>query len=395
MNFSKLTEYLDSLENVYGVPAFDCRITKKHQEVYRHMAGYSDYEHKLPVAKESLYRMFSLTKVITATAVMQMAERGKLNLYDELYKFLPEFEFMQVADDFPVGQKAGPRRWPTRETRCHLAHNSIRLIDLLTMTAGMSYDMQSEALMQMRYESNYHASTREVASAIAKMPLLYEPGTRWDYSLSHDVLGAVVEVVSGMSYGEYLRKYIFAPLGIEDFYFCLNQKSEERVCALYESDEENGIISPADMGRYTATFKITENCESGGGGLIGTTEAYSTVMDALCCGGIGANGERILSEKTVRLMSTNYITGQMKTDFDTFQKKGYGYGLGVRVLTDPETSLSPLGEFGWDGAGGGYTLVDPYHQISITYMQHVIGLTEVYEVVHPTIRDLVYEAMEI
>lgn len=391
MNFEKLTEYMDSLGEKYGIHAADIKITKDHQPIYRHMAGYSDYEDKIPLSENNLFRLYSATKVITMTAVLQLLERGKLALYDEVRKYLPEFDHMLVADHFEI---SFPTVWPTVRDKCHLAHNSIRIIDLMTMTAGLSYNTGAREFMEIKEASGNKASTREVVAQIAKMPLIYEPGTRWGYSLAHDVLAAVVEVVSGMRFSDYLNKNIFAPLGVKDFYFSCEGETKGRICALYRGVFGTDDIIPDD-GSMSEGFKLTDQYESGGAGLIGTVNAYSNVIDALCNGGVSADGTRILNDETVELFTREYTQGQMQKDFQTTGKAGYGYGLGVRVLTDQNASRSPVGEFGWDGAAGAYALIDPYNHISIFYVQHVMGFPKVYSEIHPVIRDLAYEAMEI
>lgn len=388
MSFDKLTEYINSLEERYGIRAADCKITKDYRVVFRHMIGYSDYDGKVPISDQDLYYLYSATKVITMIAILQLMEKKKLDLYDEVRKYLPEYSNMRVVDNFQV--KKFPIEWPAIDDPCHLAHNTIRIIDLMTMTAGLSYDIESEEILKVKRETNNQASTREVVAAIAKVPLIYEPRTRYAYSMGHDVLAAVIEVISGLSFGEYLRKNIFEPLGIKDFYFHIDDELNKRLSAQYAADFNTDKIEPVDkINRY----KLTDRYESGGAGLIGTVDAYSTVIEALCNGGVGANNRRILSEESIHLFSTNYTTGQMLEDFKASGKVGYGYGLGVRVLIDKEKSRSPLGEFGWDGAAGAYALIDPINHISIFYAQHVLGFPEVYHTIHPTIRDLAYEAL--
>ena len=323
------------------------------------------------------------------TAVLQLIERGKLSFYDEVSKYLPEYDRLLVADSFEMNF---PMVWPTREDKCHLSHNSIRIIDLMSMTAGLSYDTDSKEIMDIKKASGNRASTREVAAQIARMPLIYEPRTRWGYSLAHDVLAAVVEVVSGMRFFDYLNKNIFAPLEVKDFYFSWDGALSDRVCALYMGVFGTDDIVPDD-GIRSGSFKLTDNYESGGAGLVSTVNAYSVFIDALSSGGVSTNGERILNEETVNLFTREYTQGQMRKDFQMTGKTEYGYGLGVRVLTDKEASKSPLGEFGWDGAAGAYALVDTVNHISIFYAQHVMGFPRVYSEIHPRIRDLAYEAM--
>lgn len=392
MNFKKLTDYIDSLNKEYGIPAVDCKITKDHEVVYRHMTGYSDLENTASINKDTIFRLFSATKVITMTAVMQLIESGKLRFYDEVRDYLPEFDRMKVADEFKF---EFPIRWPKSTDKCHYAHNSIRIIDLMSMTAGLSYDTASKEQEEIREKSNNQASTREVIAEIAKMPLVYEPRTRFSYSLGHDVLAAVVEIVSGQKFSEYLNDNIFKPLGIKDFYFHWdgNKSLSDRICAMYMGVFGTDEIKPDD-GVMSGSFKITANYESGGAGLASTVDAYSIFIDALCNGGVGANGARILSDESVKMFTVPYTTGQMSEDFAITGKVGYEYGLGVRVLADDKASKSPIGEFGWDGAAGAYVLVDPINHISIFYAQHIMGFPKVYSEIHPKIRDIAYECMQ-
>ena len=391
MDFERLTAYMDSLKKEYGIPAADCKITKDHKVVYRHMTGCSDYENTTPINEKTIFRFFSATKLVTMTAVMQQIERGNLRLYDEVRQYLPEYNMMKVADTFNF---TFPLKWPTSSDPCHYAHSAIRIIDLMTMTAGMSYDTDSKEQREIREKSGGQASTREVVAELAKMPLVYEPGTRYSYGLCHDVLAAVVEVVSGKKYSEYLKENIFDPLGIKELYFHWDKDPAltDRVCALYQGVFGTDDIIP-DTGEMTAGFKITENYESGGAGLAGTVDSYSILIDALCNGGVGANGARILSEESVKMFSVPYTTGQMSKDFAVTGKVGYEYGLGVRVLVDDRASRSPIGEFGWDGAAGAYVLVDPVNHISIFYTQHIAGYPKAYSEIHPKIRDIAYECM--
>ncbi len=392
MNFDKLTQYLDSLYETYGIPATDLKITKNHEVVYRHMTGHTDLEKKTPVTNDTIFRLYSATKLITMTAVMQQIEKGNLTLYDEVSKFLPEFNKMSVVDNFTF---EFPITWPKSSDRCHHAHNTIRIIDLMSMTSGLTYDTKSQEIKDIKVKSDNQATTREVVSEIAKMPLAYEPRTRYLYSLGHDVLAAVVEVVSGQKYSEYLKDNIFSPLGIKDFYFHWEDDKDisSRICAMHTGVFGTDKIIPDD-GMFSDSFKFTKNYESGGAGLAGTVDAYSIFIDALSNGGVGACGTRILSEESIKMFTIPYTTGKMSEDFSFACKLGYEYGLGFRVLVDENASKSPVGEFGWDGAAGAYALIDPINNISIFYAQHVMGFLKVYQEIHPTIRDLAYESLK-
>jgi CubicO group peptidase (beta-lactamase class C family) len=179
-------------------------------------------------------------------------------------------------------------------------------------------------------------------------------------------------VWSGQKFGEYLKENIFIPLNMTNTFFGL-PKDEERLsrfAALYSYDKEGKV----ERSNLRCGYNLSEEYESGGAGLSSCPEDYATFLDALACGGVGKNGQRILSSDTVKLMSTNHLNKQQLEDFSKL-RIGYGYGLGVRTHMDPSISgsLSPVGEFGWDGAAGAFAMVDTENKISLTYFQHVHG----------------------
>ena len=388
MDFTKLGTYLNTLEETYGVHGLDCKVMKEHQTVYRYMTGHSDYALNVPVSENDLYEVYSCTKIITMTAVMQLVEQGKIGLYDELDRYLPEFSDMQIATDFILGD--WPFKWPTLASPLAPAKNKILIHDLMSMTAGLSYDVASEAIQEKKHATGNKAGTREMVAAIAHMPLLCEPGTRYSYSLGHDVLAAVVETVSGMTYGQYLKKYVFNPLAITEMYFRVPESEKHRISAQYMKDMNTGVITPFNE----MIFRLSDAYESGGAGLACTVDAYSMVLDALANDGVGATGARILKPESIRTVSKNWLTDQQLEDFKKSGKVGYGYGLGVRTLIDGASSKSPVGEFGWDGAAGAYALIDPINHISIFYAHEILGMLAAYSEIHPTIRDFVYEAVK-
>ncbi len=388
MNFDKLTKYLDSVSEIFGIPACGIQVTLGDEVVFRHTAGFRDAAGTEKAREDDLFRIFSCTKVMTMFAVMQLIEQNKLGLYDKLSDYLPAYKIMRVSDEFDFRH---PERMPKSTDRCHIAHNEIRIIDLMTMSAGMSYDMSSDVITEF-LAVNPEADTQELVSAMAKMPLLYEPGTRMRYSLAHDVLAAVIEVVSGEKYSDYLRNHLFGPLGTTDFYFLLDEDQVGRMSQAYEMDPLTGKKIPQE-GKLTSALRFSANYESGGGGMITTVDAYSKVVQAVANGGVGANGVRILSEDSVRLFTNRYTFGQLQEDFDRMEKPACSYGLGVYVVTDTDGLRTPAGVFGWDGAAGAYTMIDPFNKISITYMHHILGFPIVYQREHPVIREMVYEAL--
>lgn len=389
MEFSKLEKYLDNLEKDYGVPGYDLIVRKDHETVFRRMGGHSDYARTVPVGEKDLYIMYSATKVITMAAVMQLAEQGRIGLDDPVTKYLPEFAAMEVADHFVLNQ--WPPQIPTLADPHHPAKTPITLRMLMTMTAGLNYDIGSAEIVKLREETGGRATTRQMMAAIAKMPLLFEPGTHYSYSLGHDVMAAVIEVVTGQTFGEYLKEHIFDPLGVKDAYFHLDDALRSRLTAQYTADMETGEIRPAEQ---TCAYCLTDCYESGGAGLICTADAYETVMDALACGGVGKTGARILTPASLAKMAENQLPPAMLPDYQVPWRMEYGYGLGVRTLIRPEDSPTPRGEFGWDSAGGAYSLVDPVNHVSVLYAQEILGMIRSYSEIHPVLRNLIYEALK-
>ncbi len=388
MNFHLLEQYLDSLNEEYGIPGLDLIVTKDHETVYRHSAGHSDPEGKRPVGPKDFYLLYSCTKLITMTAMMQLIEQGKASLYDPVSRFLPEWEYMTVMN---ADYRSKPWDFsPTLREPAHYAKNRVRIIDCMSMMAGLTYDMNSEGIRELLKEKP-EATTREVVAAIARMPLLFEPGTHWRYSLGHDVIAAVIEVISGERFSDYLQKHLFDPLGITDLTCHPTDEQWSRMSAAYEfqPDTKQMKLIEHPHNRYM----LTPNYESGGACLAGTADSYMTVVEALANGGEGRNGARILKPKTVMMFTHSVVTGEVLSEFRTVRFLEYSYGLGVRVKTTDGLGWSPVGEFGWDGAAGGYAVVDPFNRVGLFYVQHIHNFGEGYNVIHPRVRDLVYKGL--
>ncbi len=388
MNFDRLTRYLDQLEALYGVPGLDCKVMKDHRTVYRHMCGYRDARRRCPVGDTDLYDVYSCTKVITMTAAMQLVEQGRLQLEDDVAAYLPEFAQVRVADDFDMHKR--PIRWPDAGDASHPARRRMRVVDLMTMTSGMTYQLDAEPIREAIAAGGGQADTQTIVRAMARMILPAEPGQRFIYSLSHDVVAAIVEMVSGERYADYIVNHIARPLGLKHMLLHVPKEAEDRRAAQYACDFQTGKVSLTGMDNR---FRLTPSYDSGGAGLTCTVDDYCAVLDALCNDGVGANGQRILTEASVRAMGQNRLTGQALEDFRACGKVGYGYGLGMRTLIDASSALSPLGEFGWDGAAGAYALMDRTNHVCVFYAQEILGQIKAYEEIHPRIRDLVYEGL--
>jgi len=342
------------------------------------MAGYSDLEKTKPITADNTYWLYSTSKVITCTAVMQLVERGVIGLDDPVYEYLPEYKNLTV--------KSG--------TDIKRAENTMTIRHLLTMQSGLNYNIYAPSIKKVLEETNGQATTRQIIDALAKEPLDFEPGTRFQYSLSHDVLGAVIEVASGQQFGTYLDEHIFKPLGMKNTGFVLTQERKAKMAAQYAYNEANKGPVPVSLENV---FILSPKFESGGGGLISTVDDYILFLDAMCNGGVSSDGYRLLSMESIDLMRTDQLHEDSKKDFAMFGKIGYSYGLGVRTLVDKEISgaKSPLGEFGWDGAAGAYAMIDVENHLAVFYAQHVLGCGYVYSEIHPKIRDLTYDMLKI
>ncbi len=375
MDFQPLTQFLDSLPP-RGIPGVDCIVYYRHQPVYRRSAGFADRASQKPIAPHTLYNLYSTSKVITCAAALQLYEQGKFLLNDPLAEYLPEYKAMQVRHITAQG---------TAELRP--AVNSIRIEDLFTMSAGMTYIINSKAIRKVQAETGGRAPTREVARALASEPLIFEPGTHWNYALCHDVLGALIEVVSGQRFGKYLQDHVFEPIGMKDTGF---ERTPERLAQMATQYRYNEETHFADEITQDNGYVLGTAYESGGAGLISSLEDYGLFVDMLSNGGRAASGEKILSRRTIDLMRTNHLDATRLKDFNWIQMAGYGYGLGVRTMIDKARggSESSIGEFGWGGAAGTYAMIDPDCELAVFYAQHMLNNMEPY--VHPRLRNIVY-----
>lgn len=379
MNFSALTAFLDQLVD-WRIPGLDCAVFVKGKPVCRYQAGYADIEAARPVIAGDLYNLYSISKLFTCTAALQLFEQGRFLMTDPVADYLPEFKDLSVQSANDAGTVALTR-----------ANAGIRIRDLFTMSAGLTYNLDTPAIQAVKEKSQQRCPTREIIRAIAQTPLIFEPGTHWNYSLCHDVLGGLIEVISGRKFSDYLAENIFRPLEMRDTGFRVPGEENKRMASLYRFSEikDKAVRIPLEN-----SYKLGGEYESGGAGLISSVDDCIRFVDTLCRKGLSQKGERILASRTVDLMRTNHLDETQLKDFNWIQMSGYGYGLGVRTLIDPTKagSLSPVGEFGWGGAAGAYALIDPENELSVFYAQHLLNSQEPF--IHPRIRNLVYRCLE-
>lgn len=378
MKFDDLTKFLDKITS-WRIPGAVCRINYGGKEVYEYHCGYADIASGKPMQGDELFHLYSLTKLITCVSALQLFEKGEFLMNDPLSDYLPEFKNMMVQKTNLNGtNKLIPAKTP------------ITIRDLFTMTAGFTYDHFTPSFNEVRKATDNRCPTREMIVALAKDPLVFHPGESFRYSLCHDVLGALIEEISGMKLGEYMKKHIFEPLGMDDTFFKLPENKRERAMTQYIFNDKLGKAVETD---FNNEHEMGTEYESGGAGLISCAADYMKFADTLCNGGTNKDGARILSPRTIDLMRTNHLTPKQREGIDWVQMAGYGYGLGVRTLVDPTAgSLSPKGEFGWSGMAGTYIIIDPENKLTVFYGQQMINNQEPY--VHPRIRNIVYASLD-
>lgn len=389
MNFDKLKDFMDRLTK-WKIPGNSISVCIENKEVFSYQSGYSDVENKTPMTSDKLFNIYSCSKVATVTAGLQLYERGYFLLDDPLYDFLPEYKNMYIKDEKGNVTKAT---------------SSITMRHLFTMTSGMDYNRENEAIELARKITDGRMNTLTVAKCLAQKPLSFEPGSEWMYGMSHDVLAAVIEVISGKKFREYVKENIFEPLEMnESFYH--NEAVQDRIAELYryQNDAETDLVALqfADNSRDDGILVhekkdvapvFGSEYDSGGAGITTSVADYSKFVSALANGGIGQNGEQIISGNTIDLLRTNQLSDKQTEGFSWKQLAGYGYGLGVRTLTDRAKggSIGNVGEFGWGGAAGATVLVDPKLKLSMFYTHHMLNPQEEYY--QPRLRNVLYACL--
>lgn len=350
-----LSRFVDSGE----IAGCAVRVMKDDKVAFEDSFGYADIEKKVKMSSDdTIFAIASMSKVITVAAVMQLYEQGLFKMWDPVSKYLPGFKNPKVA----VEKEDGGYEIVD-------AKGEVTMRQLFTMTSGVPYDWEDTAAGRIRKEKEQEwmkagkpePCAIEYANEVGRLPLAFEPGERWMYGFSIDVLGAVLEVLTGKTLGEYLKEHIFDPLGMKDTGFWVPKEKFDRIATLYHINEG---LKPEE--RWFLTEK--PNFESGGGGLYSSLRDYSRFAQMLLHGGT-LDGVRILGRKTVDLISTDHLTPEQRKGDSWETQRGYGYGLGVRVMTNPELAgiNGSVGEWGWDGAFGNWFCVDPKENLTCVY----------------------------
>ena len=387
----KISNHFNQYIENGSLPNISILIKKDNKEIYRHTYGQADIDKGIDVDKKTVYRIYSMTKPVTGVAVMQLIESGKLRLNDKVSKYIPAFASTKVINldfqDYVVK--------PKRE---------ITIRDLLTHTSGLTYSWAGEGPVNQIYRkynirpyyfgamdaelNKFPGNTCQFSATAASAPLLHNPGEKWSYGINMDVLGCVVEVISNMTFAEYLQKNIFDPMGLNSIGFSVNKNDEDSFTTLYTSgafSRDGEMVSPSGLNQAELMFSKelrsidafnkspylsnSSKLYDGGSGLVSNIDDYSKFAEMLLNGGI-LNGVRILSEASVNLMSRNHLSEEILNDGAAFGLEGVGFGLTLGTIMDPGLagSYSAEGEFFWGGAASTIFWVDRKNNVTATMM---------------------------
>lgn len=360
----RLGELATEMVETGYVAGVNCMVLQHGRELAYYEAGYRDVAGSKKMTRDTIFRLYSMTKPVTSAAAMILLEEGKIDLLDPVSKFLPGFQDQYVIENgvkIPVTKPA-------------------TIQNLLNMTSGLVYpgegnpaEIRNTPLMEeiiAKLSTPEALKTVDIANRIGELPLAFMPGTTWQYGLSADVVGAVIEVVSGMSYGEFLKKRIFEPLGMQDTAFYVPAARQDRLAKVYRETEDGLVEEHFSHLGIQNTMEREPAFESGGAGLTSTIDDYARFTQMLLQKG-EYQGRRILSPETVRFMTTAHVSAQQQRGVETWESlAGYTYGNLMRIMTSPESAggLGSLGEYGWDGWLGTYMMNDPAHDLTFLMM---------------------------
>jgi CubicO group peptidase (beta-lactamase class C family) len=354
-----IDDYLNRIIDQGEAAGAGALIFRHGEEAYYKSFGFQDREQKIPMANDTIYRIYSMSKTFTIVTAMTLYEKGLFKLHDPIGEFIPAFKGVKVAAHDERGQ-----------LQIVDARSPITFEHLFTMTSGIPYPGPGSYSARAAAEENARRqgelTTRKAAETMAGVPLCFHPGEYWMYGFSHDVLGALIEVLSGKTLGIYMKEVILDPLALKDTAFFVPQEKRSRLAKAYEWTE-GGLKEKTDLDPAALSPPAFE---SGGGGLCSTLQDVGHY--ALMLLGNGKLGEeRVLSRKTIELIRRNHVVpSQQLKQFGFPSQAGYGYGLGVRTMTD--TAAAGLngssGEWAWDGMLGTWYCVDPAEDMAAVFL---------------------------
>jgi len=357
---SVMHSYVDNND----ISAIQTAIVKNGKIVHFDSYGYSDISEKDILDEGDIFRIASMTKPIVSLALMILFEEGKFKLDDPVYKYIPEFKNLTV--------KKRKKNKPIK--------NDVKIIDLLRHSAGFSFKGPED------YRKVIDMTLEQYTQDAIKTPLVYEPGTQWRYSSSTDIVGYLVEVLSGLRLDRFLKARLFDPLGMEDTFFELPKFSNHRLTTLYVKENEGDLVSFDNKSNSPFTESVI--LFNGSGGLLSTTSDYLKFCQMLLNGG-SFNNAKIITSETIALMKEDHSVG-LKYKKLIFGKKK-GFGLGFEVVKENDTKFGSKGTFGWGGMFGTYFRIDPVEKMVFIYMTQSF---ETYDLkLSDKFRSLVYESI--
>ena len=357
------------------IPGAVAIVTRRGRIAYNEAFGVRDPAARDPMPRDAIFRIYSMTKAIVSVATMMLWEEGRFLLNDPVAKYIPEF----------AGQKVLVQRDGTTDHAPVERDSTVQ--DLLRHTSGLTYEFRGEGPAQKAYMDakvyRRNQTNADQAATLGKLPLAFQPGERWEYSRSTDVLGRLIEVISGETLGQFLETRILKPLGMSDSGFSVPEARQGRIAEAFAKDPEGGADVQLIEVRQTPTF------ESGGGGMVATTLDYARFLQMLLDGG-QLDGVRLLGRKTVDLMTADHL-GPV-TGAPDLLIPGYGFGLGFAVRLHAGIASLPgaVGQYYWGGAAGTTFWVDPAERLHAVLMIQAPAQREFYRVLF---RDMVYAAI--
>lgn len=353
------------------IPGCITAVMRRGELAYLHTAGHRDLERGKPLERDTLFRIYSMTKPITSLALMQLWERGLFSLDDPVTRFIPEWKSLGV-------RKAGS--WPQFETEP--VKRPMRIRDLLTHTAGLTYDFMYATNIDAAYRklkvarANPAYTLKDMIGQLAGLPLEFSPGDAWNYSVATDVVGYLVEVISGVSLPDYLQREVFGPLGMHDTVFSPREDQLERFASCYTRGSDKQLVLQDDAQR--SQF-MDRSFYSGGGGLLSTLDDYLAFCQMLLNQG-SFGGQRIIGRKTLQMMHANHLPGGADlasvsiAGFSETHNEGVGFGLGFASKLDAVKNGYPAtpGSYYWGGLASTLFWVDPAEELAVVFMTQLI-----------------------
>ena len=366
------------------IPGAVLMIARHGKVAYFESMGVLDPETKAPMNKDAIFRIYSMSKPITSVAVMMLVEQGKISLDDPIAKYIPAFKDAKVG----VETKDADGK-PKLELTA--AKKPISVQDLLRHTSGITYGFFGDMLVKKAYvEANVvddSLTNEQFVERLAKLPLAFQPGTTWDYSHSTDVLGRLVEVVSGKTLYQFTKENILDPLGMTDTSFYVTDPAKQaRLAEPFKNDRAIGA------GVEFNDPRVVRPWESGGGGMVGTVTDYARFATMLMNGGT-LDGKRYLSPKTLAYMTTDHMGSVIVPGPYYLPGPGYGFGLGFGIRKEAGVSgaIGSAGEYNWGGAGGTFFWADPKENMFVVYAMQSPKNRVAYR---PILRSMIYAAVD-